>query len=208
MAVNGETVRELGTKAEWTDRIEIDGEPIQLPKRFRYIILHKPAGVVTTRQDPQQRKTVYDYLYPEDAGLHPVGRLDIDTSGLLILTNDGDLTYRLTHPKYEIEREYIARTHPAPTRKLLRQLRQGAELEDGPAVPKSADIHTPETFRLILAEGRNREVRRLFEALEMEVLDLHRSRYGPVQVGRLKPGKARPLNPDEINRIRQAVQLT
>ncbi len=207
VTVNGAVVRELGTKAAAHDVVAVDGQPIRVPKRWRYVVLHKPTGVVTTRQDPQTRATIYDLLYDDDRALHPVGRLDYDTSGLLLLTNDGELTHRLTHPSYEIERVYQVRLRRRPTKALLRLLRRGVELEDGPAKPRSVTTLDPDTIELTLAEGRNREVRRLIEAVGAEVVTLTRTRYGSLHLGKLKPGKARPLRDDEVRALRRLVGL-
>ena len=207
VTLNGQVVTQLGTKAGPDDVICLDGKPLHVPKRKRTVLLHKPAGFVTTRHDPEGRPTVYDLLYDDDAALHPIGRLDRDTTGLLLLTNDGDLTARLTHPRYQVERTYRVLLDPWPTRKLLKKLRQGVELEDGPVKPKDVSPSGPGMVELVLCEGRYREVRRLFEALGHEVVALHRVRYGTVELGRVKEGKARPLNPDEVARLRELVGL-
>ncbi len=207
MTLNGQLVTQLGTKAGPDDVITVDGQPLRVPKRHRYVLLHKPAGYVTTRHDPSGRPTVYDLLYDEDALLHPVGRLDRDTTGLLLLTNDGDLTARLTHPRYEVERAYRVLLDPWPTRKLLKRLRQGVDLEDGLVKPRSVTPSGPGMVELVLCEGRNREVRRLFEAVGHQVMALHRCRYGTVLLGRVKEGKARPLKPDEVARLKALVGL-
>jgi len=205
--VNGQVVRELGTKASADDRIDVDGEPLARPRRLRYVLLHKPTGCVTTRDDPAGRATVYDLLFDDDRILHPVGRLDFDTAGLLLLTNDGELTERLTHPRYGIERAYRVVTKPRPNERFVKALRRGVELEDGLAKPTAVRLAAPDTVELTLTEGRNREVRRMVEALDHEVLALVRVRYGPLHLGHVKPGKARPLRPDEVARLRAAVGL-
>jgi len=207
VTLNGQVVTELGTKAGPDDLILVDGEPVRPLARTRYVMLNKPAGYVTTRSDTHQRATVYDLLYEDDHVLYPVGRLDRDTTGLLLLTNDGELTHRLTHPSREVEKVYLAWTDPRPTRETLKQLRQGVELEDGPAVPKAAHIASPEHFELTLAEGRNREVRRIFEAVGHRVLLLRRIRLGTLELGPLKEGKARPLTPHEVRALRELVDL-
>lgn len=205
--LNGQVVRELGTKASETDRIEVDGVELDIPKRHRYVLLNKPPGYVTTRSDPQRRPTVYDLLFREDEALHPVGRLDQETGGLLLLTNDGELTYRLTHPRYQIEKSYHVWTRPWPKPNRLRDVRRGVELDDGPARPKSASIAAPDCWEVTLTEGRNREVRRLFEALGYDVLLLRRIRLATLELGSLKEGKARPVRPHEVERLRQAAGL-
>jgi len=207
VSVNGQVVTELGTKATAEDDIRIDGESIALPKRFRYVMLYKPEGYVTTKKDPADRLTIYDLLFDEDRMLHPVGRLDKDTLGLLLLTNDGELTYRLTHPSFEIPKTYQVWLKPWPKKPLVKALRKGVELEDGLAKPESVKFLGAEAIELVLKEGRNREVRRMMEALDHEVVQLQRVALGPLELGRLKLGKARPLNHDEIQRLRAAVGL-
>ncbi len=168
-------------------------------------MLNKPEGYVTTRHDPEGRPTVYDLLYEDDRLLHPVGRLDRDTLGLLLLTSDGELTHRLTHPSFEVRRTYRAWVKPFPRRPLLKALRAGVMLEDGLAQPLSVRLADPESVELVLTEGRNREVRRMLEALSHDVVRLQRVAYGPLTLGPLKPGKARPLRPSEIVALREAV---
>lgn len=207
VTLNGEVVTELGTKAGPDDLILVDGVPVRPLRRLKYVALNKPAGFVTTKSDTHGRSTVYELLFPEDQALHPVGRLDRDTTGLLLLTNDGDLTHRLTHPSFEVEKVYLIWTDPRPNRETLKQLRQGVELDDGPAVPVAAHIASPEHFELTVSEGRNREVRRIFEAVEHRVLLLRRIRLGTLEIGALKEGKARPLSPHEVRSLRQLVGL-
>lgn len=207
VTVNGRVVTELGTKASASDDIRIDGESIALPKHYRYVMLHKPEGYVTTRRDPEGRSTIYDLLFAEDRTLHPVGRLDRDTLGLLLLTNDGELTHRLTHPSYEIPKTYQVWLKPWPKKPLLKALRAGVELEDGLAKPLAVRFADPQSIEIVLTEGRNREVRRMMEALEHEVVMLQRIALGPLAIGKLKPGKARPLRPEEVHRLRAAVGL-
>ncbi|MCC7493512.1 MAG: rRNA pseudouridine synthase [Fimbriimonadaceae bacterium] len=205
--VNGRVVDELGAKAAPDDQILVDGQEIGRPRRLRYVLLHKPTGYVTTRHDPAGRPTIYDLLFDDDRVLHPVGRLDRDSQGLLLLTNDGELTLRLTHPRYGLEKAYRVGLKPWPTRPFLKRLRQGVELEDGFAKPKLVKQANPESVELVLTEGRNREVRRIMEALGVEVTYLRRIRQGPLTLGALKIGKARPLRDDEVDRLREAVGL-
>ena len=205
--LNGELVRELGVKAAPNDTITIDGQELGRPRRLRYVLLHKPPGYVTTRHDPTDRQTVYDLLYDDDRNLHPVGRLDRDTAGLLLLTNDGELTLRLSHPRYKIERVYQVTCRPWPKRPFLSDLRQGVELEDGLAKPARVRQSAPDTVEVVMTEGRNRIVRRMFEKLHHEVILLRRVRYGPQTIGKLKMGKARPLRDDEIERLLAAVGM-
>ena len=198
---------QLGSQAEPTDRIEIDGELISAPLRLRHVLFNKPEHIVCTRNDPEGRPTVYDLLFESDHGLHTVGRLDFESCGLLLLTNEGELTHRLTHPRWEVPKTYRVGTKPWPNAELMRRLRAGVELEDGPARATSARYLAFDTCELTLTEGRNREVRRMFEALGLEVLYLCRLSYGPLTLGHLKPGKARPLRTEEVERLRAVVEL-
>ena len=181
------------------DRIEVDGKPVKAPSKSTWIVLHKPAGVVTTRKDPEGRRTVFDLV--EDApGLTYVGRLDYLTEGVLLLTNDGAAANRLTHPSREIERTYIATVRGnAPA--AVRAARGGVELEDGWVHPISVEAHnvgrSKWELEITIAEGRNREVRRLCEALGLEVERLVRVAFGPVRLGALPAGSTRPLNTRE-----------
>ena len=204
--VNGE-VAELGSRVdEGRDRVEVDGRPV-LTQRVEWIALHKPRGYVTTREDPQGRRTVYDLLPAELHHLFHVGRLDRDSSGLLLLTNDGPAANRLLHPRFGTTKEYQVDVEGRPGDDELRQLLRGVELEDGPARVLSVEVvsATPREMRLRveLEEGRNREVRRIFDALGHPVRRLVRRRFGPVTLGRLAPGKWRRLTAEEIARLRQ-----
>lgn len=208
VTVNGR-VAELGQRVEPADRIEVDGRPISLqatlaPAEVAVLGYHKPLGEVTTRNDPQGRPTVFDRLPPPPAGRWiVVGRLDVNTSGLLLFTNDGELAHRLMHPSSQIEREYLVRVREHPDAATLARLRAGVELEDGPAqfdrivAENASDGHA--WFRVVLHEGRNREVRRLWSAVGHEVSRLMRLRYGVVELPRdLRAGESRLLPPDLI----------
>lgn len=205
--INGTPVTELGTRVDpVADRVEVDGTTVA-PEPVRWILLHKPPGVLTTRRDPGGDPIVYDLLPEEMASLRYVGRLDRDTEGLLILTNDGDALHRLTHPSFEVEREYRARVKGTVDSATLKVLLEGVALEDGPARairawrPRGAPA---DELRLVLAEGRKREVRRMLAAVERPVVWLQRVRYGPVELGELAPGAWRDLTPEEINGLRAA----
>lgn len=207
--VNGEVVRELGTKVEpGRDRVELDGRALELPG-FRWVMLHKPTGVLTTADDPGGGRTVYDLLPEAMQGLRYVGRLDRDTEGLLLLTNEGDVLHRLTHPRYEVEREYRAHVGGDVTPAILRRLTTGVELDDGPARAirawQSAGVG-PREMRLVLAEGRNREVRRMLAAVGLPVRRLIRDRYGPLRLGSLGAGSWRELTEEEIHKLRRTVE--
>lgn len=200
--VNGKVVRELGTKADPTrDRIEVDDRPIQLPNERIYLVLHKPQGYVTTVKDPRRRRTVMD-LVPEVPGLHPVGRLDYDTTGVLLLTNDGEFTLAMTHPRYGLPKTYHATVRGRPSELALQKLREGVVLEDGPTQPAEVIRLGHEGgcthVQITIHEGRNRQVRRMFEAIGHPVLRLKRTALGPVTLGHLAPGQIRPLSPEEV----------
>jgi 23S rRNA pseudouridine2605 synthase len=208
--VNGETVLTLGTKVLAKDRVELDGRVVG-EAAPRWILFHKPPGVVTTRTDPQGRPTVYGLLPADMAELRYVGRLDQPTEGLLLLTNEGEILHRLTHPSYQIEREYEAWVKGVPNRDTLLKLQQGVELGDGPARATKVKIIGPikggARVALVLQEGRKREVRRLLEAVGHPVLRLMRVRFGPVRLGSLPAGQWRQLTNQEIRSLEAAVRL-
>ena len=203
VTVNG-VVAELGNRADAeTDRIEVDGALIGVRPDTVWYLLNKPAGVVTTASDPQGRPTVVQ-LVPDEPRVFPVGRLDTDTEGLLLLTNDGDATHRLTHPSFGVEKEYLAHVEGTPSRGALRQLREGVALDDGMTAPAKASAVSPDTIRLVIHEGRNRQVRRMCDAIGHPVRRLVRVRIGPVRDQHLGPGEWRPLEPAEIRALERA----
>ncbi|MGA0920107.1 MAG: pseudouridine synthase [Gemmatimonadaceae bacterium] len=182
------------------DVITVDGRRIVMPKATTWIVLHKPAGVLTTAHDPEGRRTVFD-LVPPQPGLTYVGRLDYMTEGLLLLTTDGEAAHRLTHPSAGVERTYVA-TVRGPVKAAAAELRAGVELEDGPVHPEQVEVTEGEQSRtwdltLTIREGRHREVRRLCEAVGLEVLRLVRTSFGPVRLGGLAVGAVRALTPKE-----------
>ena len=197
--VNGEP-GQLNTFVESRDRVTVDGAPVSL-QRLAYLLLHKPAGVVTTARDPQGRPTVVE-LVPKEPRVVPVGRLDADTTGVLLLTNDGPLAHRLAHPRYEIEKVYEAEVGGRPDEDVLRALREGVELEDGPTAPAKVRRVGDHRIELTIHEGRNRQVKRMFDAVGHPVRSLHRSAYAGLTVQGLAPGAWRPLTPAEIERLR------
>ena len=206
--VNGEVVIELGARIDpERDRVELNGELVT-PEPTRWIVFHKPPGVLTTRSDPHGGKTVYDVIPAELAGLTYVGRLDRDAEGLLLLTNDGELANRIQHPSGEVEREYWVEAAGVVDQAAVRELTTGVELEDGPAralrvrVLKAGPIVSHLT--LVLAEGRKREVRRMMSEVGHAVLRLKRLRFGPVELGDLEWGAWRPLSGKELAGLRQA----
>lgn len=203
VAVNGE-VAELGQRADpEVDAIEVDGVLVGVRPDTVWYLLNKPAGVVSTASDPQGRPTVVQ-LVPEEPRVFPVGRLDAETEGLLLLTNDGEVTHRLTHPSYGVEKEYLAHVEGTPSRGALRTLREGVELEDGTTAPATAAMVSPGVVRLVIHEGRNRQVRRMCEAVGHPVVRLVRTRIGPLVDTKLGPGEWRPLRQDEVRALERA----
>jgi 23S rRNA pseudouridine2605 synthase len=206
--INGELAT-LGDKVDAeVDAIEVDGVPVAVAPGLVYYLLNKPAGVVTTAADTHGRRTVVD-LVPAEPRVFPVGRLDQDSEGLLLLTNDGDLTHRLTHPSFGVEKEYLVEVEGAPSRGALRRLRDGVELEDGVTAPAKVSAVAPNLLRLTIHEGRNRQVRRMCEAVGHPVVRLVRSRIGTLTDRVLGPGQWRLLLPAEVRELeRSAVPRT
>jgi len=196
--VNGEP-GQLNSVVGAHDRVEVDGEEVAR-QRLRYVLLHKPAGVVTTARDPQGRPTVVE-LVPEEPRVVPVGRLDVDTTGALLLTNDGRLAHRLAHPRYGVEKTYVAEVEGEPGEDALRQLREGIELDDGRTAPARARRLGPSRVELVLHEGRKHQVKRMLAAVGHPVTRLHRSEYAGLTLGGLEPGVCRELEPSEVERL-------
>jgi 23S rRNA pseudouridine2605 synthase len=202
--VNGEVAR-LGRRVDpESDLVEVDGAAIGLRAGLVHYLLNKPAGVVTTVTDPQGRPTVVE-LVPADPRVVPVGRLDLETEGLLLLTNDGELTHRLTHPSFGVDKEYLAEVEGRPSRGALRRLREGVELDDGPTAPAKVSLVEPNLVRITIHEGRNRQVRRMCEAIGHPVVRLVRTRIGPLRDTALRPGAWRPLSTEEVRALERAV---
>jgi 23S rRNA pseudouridine2605 synthase len=209
VTLNG-IVATLGDRADPVeDEVRVDGLEVNLDPNVKYFAFHKPAGVVTTMRDPQGRTDIRGFLPEEGPRVFPVGRLDRDTEGLLLLTNDGDLANALTHPRFGVEKEYLAEVAGVPTPKHAAQLRRGVELEDGQARAKSARVAGRSgdrgAVRLVMTEGRKREVRRLLAAVGLPVTRLVRVRVGAVRLGGLPPGERRELTHDEVIALRQVV---
>jgi len=201
VTVNGEP-GQLNTFVEARDRVEVDGEPVTA-QRLTYVLLHKPAGTVTTASDPQGRPTVVELVdVPER--VVPVGRLDADTTGALLLTNDGPLAHRLAHPRYGVEKVYEVDVEGRPGDAALQTLAKGVELEDGLTAPATVRRLAPSRLELTLHEGRNRQVKRMLEAGGHPVRRLHRSRYAGLTLEGLEPGAWRELEPSEVKRLRSA----
>ena len=201
VAVNGE-VGQLNTFVSARDRVEVDGEEVRA-QRLAYVLLHKPAGVVTTARDPQGRPTVVELVdLPER--VVPVGRLDVDTTGALVLTNDGTLAHRLAHPRYGVEKVYEVEVVGEPGDDVLRALAEGVELDDGVTAPARARLIGPSRVELTLHEGRNRQVRRMLDAVGHPVRRLHRSTYAGLTVEGLREGGWRELTKEELQRLKGA----
>ena len=214
VTVNGKPVREMGTKADPAqDDIRVDGRRVKGPERLRYILLYKPAGYVTTRSDPQRRRTVMDLIGGVREYVYPVGRLDYDTEGLLLLTNDGDLAAMLTHPRHEVERTYEAHVSGVPDDDAIDRLRRGIPLDGRRTQPADVVLlnkrpNDREGILLItIREGRNRQVRRMLEAVGHPVRKLRRTKIGPVSDRRLRPGEWRDLSPKEVAALQRGGRL-
>ncbi len=204
VAVNGR-VAALGDKADPArDRVFVDGGLVSVNPALRYLALNKPAGVTTTMRDPHADTDLRRFI-PRGPRVFPVGRLDRDTEGLLLLTNDGDLANRLLHPRHAVEKEYLAEVDGSPTERHVARLRRGIRLQDGPARPIAvravARAGRRGALRVVMGEGRKREVRRMLAAVGLPVRRLVRLRVGPVRLGRLRPGEARALTAEEVRAL-------
>jgi 23S rRNA pseudouridine2605 synthase len=219
VSVNGETVTALGAKADPdADDIRVDGRRLKRQKRRRYILLYKPRGYITTRSDPQRRPTVIDLLNKGGVReyVYPVGRLDYESEGLLLLTNDGELAATLTHPSHEVAREYEARVRGVPNRHTVERLSAGVMLDGRKTSPAEVEIRKviesraePETILSItIHEGRNRQVRRMCESVGHPVVRLRRVRIGPISDPNIRPGEFRDLTPKEVAALRRAAART
>lgn len=211
VSVNGKIVDQLGSRADpEKDEIKVDGKLVTLPDRNYYILLNKPAGYTSTSFDRFAKKTVLELVADVSASLHTVGRLDVDTEGLIILTNDGDLTYRLTHPSHEVGKTYVATVRGAVTLDQLRQLSHGIVLEDGPTAP--ADVRLLETspdgrssvVEITIHEGRKRQIRRMLQAVGHRVEKLARTKIDDLEAGDLPVGKWRYLTDEEVAKLVKA----
>jgi 23S rRNA pseudouridine2605 synthase len=201
--VNGERAV-LGRRVDpEVDVIEVDGVQIGVKHGLVHYLLNKPAGVVTTVSDPHSRPTVVD-LVPPEPRVFPVGRLDADTEGLLLVTNDGDLTHRLTHPSFGVDKEYLVEVEGEPHKGALRRLREGVELDDGRTAPARVALLDTRLLRITIHEGRNRQVRRMCEAVGFPVRRLVRTRIGPLTDRTLPPGEWRSLTQDELRALERA----
>ena len=212
VTVNGETAS-LGRSVEpEQDRVELDGKPVQKEQRRTVILLYKPRGVVSTSSDPEGRRTVQDYFREIPERLYNVGRLDLNSEGLLLMTNDGALANRLTHPRYGVEKTYYAVCDGRLTASEAAKLTNGIELEDGMTAPARVDaVRTTQrgdtSFLITVHEGRNRQIRRMLEAVGHRTLRLKRERFGPLSLGTLAPGEWRKLSDEEIKKLENALGL-
>jgi 23S rRNA pseudouridine2605 synthase len=201
VTVDGEPAPDPARDVDGSHDVRVDGRPVRAEAHEVYA-LHKPAGVVSTARDPQGRRTVVD-LIETPSRLYPVGRLDADVTGLILLTNDGALAHRLTHPSFEVPRTYRARVrHPPLKEPALRALREGVELEDGPTAPAQVRKLAADRLELTIHEGRKHQVKRMCAAVGHPVRELQRVAFGPLRLGGLEPGEHRRLTPAEIERLR------
>ncbi len=205
--VNGKIVTEMGTTVTAKDRVEVDGKPVRLEKNKVYILLHKPKGYVTTVHDPEGRDTVMDLIQGIDERVYPVGRLDYDSSGLLLLTNDGQLAHRMMHPSHEIVKVYIATVEGSPSVEAVQRLEKGIRIEDyttAPALVKVLEEYNDKTkLEITIHEGRNRQVRKMCEAIGHPVIRLKRIAYGNLVLGTLRPGQWRYLTESEKKQLEE-----
>ena len=205
VSVNGVTIMELGTKADPAhDDIRVDGRRIHAPERHRYLLLNKPRGYVTTRSDPHKRPTVIDLLRGVREYIYPVGRLDYDSEGLLILTNDGELAARLTHPRHGVIRVYEARVLGEPDAHDISRLSKGVTIDGRRTEPAEVSSVGPNHLRITVREGRNRQVRKMCETIGHPVTELRRVAIGPIRDTKLKIGQWRELTAHEVERLRKA----
>jgi 23S rRNA pseudouridine2605 synthase len=213
VSVNGATVTELGTKADpATDDIRVDGRRVKAPQRQRYLLMYKPRGYITSRSDPEQRPTVIDLLTKGGVReyVYPVGRLDYDSEGLLLLTSDGELASRLTHPRHEVEREYEVRVRGVPDERALSRLSRGVSIEGRRTAPARVDVskviegdRPQAVLSVVIHEGRNRQVRNMCDAVGHPVVRLRRVRIGPIVDPHIRPGEFRDLTPEEVAALKR-----
>jgi 23S rRNA pseudouridine2605 synthase len=206
VAVNGAVVTQLGTKVGPADRISVDGKPVNRRPQHTYVLLNKPVGVLSTAKDEHGRRTVLD-LVPASERVYPVGRLDLDSEGLILLTNDGELTFRILHPKHELPREYHVWVSPNPTEAQLDELRAGVTIEGWQTSPARVARRPGGALAITIHEGHKRQIRLMAEAVGLRVTKLVRVRLGPLTLGALRPGEWRPLRPDEVEALRLATGM-
>ncbi|WP_163537689.1 pseudouridine synthase [Gracilibacillus sp. YIM 98692] len=209
--VNGKVVKELGTKVTSQDEIEVNGVPVEKEEPV-YFLLYKPRGVISSVSDDKNRKTVTDFFEELDKRIYPVGRLDYDTSGLIILTNDGEFTNLLLHPRYQIEKEYVVKTKKIPSNEELKNLKKGITSDGEKLKAKHVKVLSTDKkkntaiVKVILHQGKNRQIRRMFEAIGCEVDKLKRERFGFLTLAGLQPGESRALTPHEVKQLKVLAQ--
>jgi 23S rRNA pseudouridine2605 synthase len=212
--VNGEVVREKGFRVDTAaDKISVGGEALEVsaPRRLVTYVFNKPKGVMTTLQDPHAERMIADFFTDIPERVFPVGRLDRDTTGLILMTNDGELAFRLTHPKFGVKKRYRVRVRGLVKAEAVKPLEKGITLEEGRTAPCRIEIDRAETDEttlfVTLHEGKKRQIRRMFEAIGHRVTDLERVSYGPLELGRLKPGERRELPAGELRELKKAAGL-
>lgn len=213
VSVNGQLVKEMGYKVKpGIDRVQVDGQNIYLEEDRVYLLLNKPRGYITSLKDDYNEDLVIDLIDGVEERIFPVGRLDKDTSGLLLLTNDGDLTYKLTHPSFEVEKTYIALIEGIPNQEEITRFETGIELEEKVTAPSSFKILELENDKalveIVIHEGLNRQVRRMCEAIGHSVIELKRLKFGPIDLGNLDLGKFRHLREEEVGLLKKEVERT
>ncbi len=212
MTVDGQIVTELGTKADpRVNEIAVDGRPLSLPEHTVAWMLNKPAGVLSTREDDRARPTVMGFIPPELRALvYPVGRLDLMSTGLILLTNDGPLAFRLTHPSHHTPKTYLVDVAPVLSATAVQALREGVPIEDGTTAPAEVSVAAgaPQRLTIVLYEGRKRQIRRMVRAVGAEVVGLQRVAIGPLRLGELAEGQARELLPAELADLYRAVGMS
>jgi 23S rRNA pseudouridine2605 synthase len=209
VAVDGVTITDPAHDVTSDADVALDGNALQQPAARAVYMLNKPAGVVSTARDPQRRPTVVSLGPPDGGRLYPVGRLDADTTGLILLTNDGELAHRLTHPRFEVPKTYRARVAGGPVKPAaLRRLRAGLELDDGPTAPARARLLAPDTIELTITEGRKHQVKRMCEAVGHPVRSLERTCFGPLALGGVAQGEYRRLTDSEVRSLADAPRCT
>lgn len=207
VSVNGEIVQDLGRQVQESDLVEIEGKKLSLPQKTTVIAFHKPAGCVCTCKDPQKRQTVYDFLPPGYKGLKYIGRLDLQSRGLLLFTDDGELAHRLTLPKYKILRHYLVWTDSPVKKSDAEQLIEGVKLEDGIKGFAEAVFFEEGCIELVLSEGKNREIRKMMAAIGYEIEDLQRIAYADIDLGDLASGDYRELSDKEVQLLKKSCGL-
>ncbi|WP_110113013.1 pseudouridine synthase [Bacillus sp. CGMCC 1.16541] len=209
--VNGQVTKELGTKVGNQDKIEVDGVPLEREEPV-YFLLYKPRGIISAANDDKGRKTVVDFFPYTEERIYPIGRLDYETSGLILLTNDGEFANLLMHPKYKIEKTYVAKIKGIPLREKIKQLQKGVVLEDGKTAPAKVKVLSIDKRKqtaiveLVIHEGKNRQVRRMLEAIGHPVLKLKRERYAFLDLRGLNAGEARELSSHEVKQLYSMAQ--